>query len=217
MGIIDYLPRSLQKKYFTYIRPHIFRRYHALTKIIQEHRCKKIMEIGVWTGMQAEIMIREAKKKNGTSVEYYGFDLFEDMTPELFKKAVAKQPPNMNDVQKDLSKLGVRVQLFKGPTTETIPKATKKIPIMDLIYIDGDHSIEGVTADWNNIQPLMNYNTIVVFDDYWNRTTEGAKPLVDSINRKKYDVTILSTKDRTLKKEGILTIQFAVVQKKQKI
>jgi hypothetical protein len=58
---------------------------------------------------------------------------------------------------------------------------------MDLIFIDGGHSEETVGSDWANCEPLMHDQTIVYFDDYprW-----GIGPVVDAIDRDRYDVTI---------------------------
>jgi predicted O-methyltransferase YrrM len=211
MGIVDAFPRWAQKLYFRFVRPLVFRRYRYLLETIRERQCKRILEIGVWTGMQAELMIREAMQMHSKDVEYYGFDLFEEMTPEMFAKAVAKQPPKMADVQRDLAKTGAKVQLFKGYTQKTIVAAVKHLPVMDLIYIDGDHSLEGVASDWKDVQPVMGPDTVVIFDDYWNRSTAGAKPLVDSLNRAKFDVEILPVVDKVRKSDGLLTIQYARV------
>ena len=209
MGVVDSFPRWLQRWYFRYVRPNLFHRYVYLTHTIRTIKPKTILEIGVWNGMQAEIMVREALKFN-KDVTYYGFDLFEMMTPEMFKKAVAKNPPKMSVVQKDLEKTGAKIHLFKGLTQDTLPAAD--LPVMDFIYIDGDHSLEGVAADWKNVQRFIGKKTVVIFDDYWNRTTEGVKPLIDSLSRKKYSVEVLPITDRVKKPEGLLTIQFARVK-----
>lgn len=209
MGLTDKFPRWLQRVYFKFVRPSLFKRYRYATQIIRENNVTKILEIGVWNGLQAELMIKAAQK-NGP-VEYYGFDLFEKMTPETFKTAVAKHPPRMAVVQRDLEKTGAHIRLFMGFTQETLPVVTPELPKMDLIYIDGDHSLEGVANDWKNVQPLIGENTIVIFDDYWNRATEGAKPLVDSISRKRFNVEVLPITDRVRKPDGLLTIQFAKV------
>jgi len=212
MGIVDNFPRWAQRAYFRTLRPRLFRRYLYLGQTIRETKARRILEIGVWTGLQAEQMIRAAQRFHGNNVEYYGFDLFEEMTPERFKKAVAKNPPKMAVVQKDLEKTGAKVRLFKGPTETTLPEAAKELPVMDVIYIDGDHSLEGVAKDWENVQPFIGPKTVVIFDDYWNRTDEGAKPLVDAINRRKFKVEVLPITDKVRKPDGLLTIQFARVR-----
>jgi predicted O-methyltransferase YrrM len=214
MGMMDSFPRWAQRLYFRFVRPHLFRRYRYLTDTIRETKAQRILEIGVWNGMQAELMIREAQKFH-KDVEYYGFDLFEEMTPEMFKIAVAKHPPKMSVVKNDLEKTGARIGLFRGLTDKTLPAAAKILPPMDFIYIDGDHSLEGVANDWKNVQRLMGRHTVVIFDDYWNRATEGAKPLVDSLDTTKYQVEILPITDTVRKPDGLLTIQFARVRLRQ--
>lgn len=41
----------------------------------------------------------------------------------------------------------------------------KRFPPYDWIFIDGDHSYEGVTSDWENYMPMLNENGIIVFHD----------------------------------------------------
>src|SRR3989344_4901474 len=60
------------------------KRYRYLFEAILTLRARRIMEIGTWNGRRAEKMIVAAKQHRAASeIEYYGFDLFEQMTPEI--------------------------------------------------------------------------------------------------------------------------------------
>lgn len=49
---------------------------------------------------------------------------------------------------------------------------------IDLLFVDGDHSYEGVSADWAAYGPLLSAGAIVAFHDYgW---AEGVRRVVDS-------------------------------------
>jgi predicted O-methyltransferase YrrM len=205
-----WLCRSIGK----YQRP---RRYNALYAIADEIRPHRIMEIGTWIGERAERMIQTAQKYYPPQeIEYYGFDLFETMEAKKFAVEMSKQPPSQEEVEERLSKTGVRVHLYKGDTIEILPRVTEKLPNMDLIFIDGGHSIETIANDWKYASRLMGPQTVVVFDDYWpDRLDAGAKPIVDAIDREHYDVRLLPTVDVFLNSHfGRLVIQFAAVGKK---
>jgi len=90
------------------------KRYKYLYYIIKKYKCRRIMEIGVWNGNHAIKMIEKAKKYwEAKDIEYYGFDLFEDLSEKMLKEEISKQPPFMNEVKKKLEKTGARIQLYK--------------------------------------------------------------------------------------------------------
>jgi hypothetical protein len=211
---MDRYPILLQRAYFRFVRPLLYRRYRYLPQAVREWRAARILEVGVWNGMQAELTIREAQKVRGSEVEYHGFDFFEDTTPEKLSSALSsgKRPPSLEVVARRLSRTGARVHLYRGDTRETLPAAVPSLPLMDLIYIDGDHSVAGIASDWAHLQPLIGPGTLVLFDDYWNRTDAGCKSLVDSLDRGRYDVRVLPVTDRGSDGEHDITIQYARVR-----
>ena len=189
------------------------RRYDYLFDIIRHQRCRRIMEIGTLDGEHALQMIREAKRSRLKEVVYYGFDLFEEMDDVTFEAEISKRPPRLADVQRKLEATGCQVRLFQGNTKKTLPESVAELPKMDLIFIDGGHSVETIQNDWKYAQRLMSKDTIVIFDDYWNRDDAGAKPVVEKIDRKKYRVEVLPIQDRFKKHDGILLINFVKVRR----
>lgn len=172
-------------------------RYDQLFDIAKEVSPLNIMEIGVWTGERAKKLISIASKKHDIpKVNYYGFDLFEIMGDDMFKKELSKQPPSINEIKEKLSKTGATVHLYKGDTTKVLPQVYKSLPKMDLIFIDGGHSLETIKNDWLYSSKLMHEDTVVIFDDYWSdRVDAGAKTTVDAIDCKEYSVSILPVMD----------------------
>jgi predicted O-methyltransferase YrrM len=68
---------------------------------------------------------------------------------------------------------------------------------VDLLFIDGDHSYEGVKADWDMFTPHMSAFGVVVFhdtiwdlrpDDKWSRSDMGVPRFVDDLRRQGYPV-----------------------------
>ncbi len=193
------------------------RRYKHLFHFIEMNRSHRIMEIGTWNGSHAVAMIEAAKKHwSPEEIEYYGFDLFEDIDESTVEAEVSKSPPPMNEVKKKLEKTGARIMLYRGNTLHTLPEVVKNFPKMDFIFIDGGHSLETVQNDWDCSSQLMHDQTVLIFDDYWNREDSGCKKIVDSINRKEFLVEILKPTDKFKKDWGILCINFVKVTKRTK-
>jgi hypothetical protein len=145
--------------------------------------------------------------------KYYGFDLFEKMDDEKFKKEVSKQPLTMEEIQAQLETTGADIHLFKGDTTHVLPEVWEQLPKMDLIFIDGGHSIETIRNDWIYSSKLLSPSGVIIFDDYWhNRTDVGAKVVADAIDRTKYEVELMPVVDKFTNPEfGPLTIQLVKV------
>jgi predicted O-methyltransferase YrrM len=74
----------------------------------------------------------------------------------------------------DFSDLIVPVRGFSTDVVDFVSKQTKKI---DILFIDGDHSYDGVKSDWEAYKGFLNVGSVVIFHDYgW---AEGVKKLVD--------------------------------------
>lgn len=74
----------------------------------------------------------------------------------------------MNDLGQD-----ARLILGNSTDAETIELAKSRGPF-DCVFIDGDHSYEGVKADWDNYGPL---GRLVAFHDIsWNETWVSKVP-----------------------------------------
>jgi len=172
--------------------------------------------IGVWNGKRAVRMIETARAIGIEKPAYYGFDLFEDLGETGYQDELSKMPPSEKEVTALLEETGAEVHLYRGNTHETLPNAVERVPKMDFVFLDGGHSVETIENDWRYVQEVMDENTVVIFDDYWrNRTDAGCKPIVDAIDRSKYDVEILPEVDSFTNTDfGRLDISFAKVVKK---
>jgi len=133
------------------------------------------MEIGVLNGDNARRMVDVAIQDfPPDEVEYYGFDFFAgSMSQQVGQK---------------LEKTGCKYKLFKGNTIDTLPKAVKTLPKMDLIFIDGGKSFTEAKSDWENSKTLMHYESAVFVHNY---EFPGVRRMVDSIPKNKYQVKII--------------------------
>jgi len=133
------------------------------------------MEIGVWNGDNARTMV-EAALTNfpPEEVEYYGFDFF--------------RGSSFHAVGRKLRETGCTFTLFKGDTVDTLPRAVKTLPQMDVIFIDGGKSYREATSDWENAKTLMHEGTAVFVHNY---DFLGVGRMVDTISSNEYQVKIL--------------------------
>lgn len=143
----------------------------------------RMLEIGVYAGDNAVRMVKHAMNRGRPNVNYYGVDLFEDLTPTKSKEEMskAKLPPSIKEVRDKVRKVTKGCWIEKGCSFEVIKaNALTNIPQQDVIFVDGGHSLETIYQDWMAIQPLMHEKTVVVFDDYYhNRNDYGCSRLID--------------------------------------
>lgn len=199
-------------------------RYHNLIKTIYKEKSCNLIEVGTFDGEHAYQMIKTAQIFHpNKKVNYYGFDLFEDFTEVDMEKEYSKRPPKYKEVKNKLEATKANIYLYKGYTKDTLPKFIKRIKKenkkIDFIFIDGGHSIETITLDWNYLRNLMDYNTVVIFDDYYDNEeviqNYGCNLLIDSLNRNIYDIEILEPQEQFPKDWGILKINMVKVKLKK--
>ena len=167
-------------------------RYAQLNKLIKELKPMTILEVGTWNGYRGVDMISYAPE----GAKYYGFDLFEDMTPEL-DKLECNIKPHVSIHMVDASFGVFPHKLIKGNTRDTLPKFAKRKIGIDFAFIDGGHSVETIRSDWENVKRLMRPGGTVVFDDYYEGMPEedlkkwGANCVVKDL-----DYTLSKTADK---------------------
>lgn len=169
--------------------PH---RYESMFEEIDRLRPRTILEIGTNDGITATYLFKRAARFRD-DVEYYGFDLFEQMDAKTFLHEFTLPTPSLGKVERFLERNGLKHRrLVAGNTTQTLAAEIPHLPPMDLVFIDGGHSEETVASDWRNVQGLLHRQSVVFFDDYPNF---GIPPVVDSIDRRRWDVQIMPRED----------------------
>ncbi len=71
--------------------------------------------------------------------------------------------------------------LLKGFSNDVIEDFSKLSLKIDYLFIDGDHSYQGVKDDFNNYLPFLNNEGIIVFDNYNDISWKEVKTAVDEI------------------------------------
>jgi predicted O-methyltransferase YrrM len=121
---------------------------------------------------------------NGTSMSYVllcdsqiravGIDLFErtNYADRLALRDIKRRLDSLN-------KFGHSVRLIKGDSHDSGTYAELGQSKFDLIFIDGDHSYEGVKNDFGRILGLLSPGGIVAFDDNNDaQTNRGVRKFV---------------------------------------
>jgi len=149
-------------------------RYDQLLDIIADKKPRTIVEIGTWDGERAMMMAEEALKYQ-PEVEYLGFDLFEDATPELDERELnVKKHVTIGEVEAKLAEFkrefpGFTYRLVRGDTRETLGGRGIQLTNIDLAFIDGGHSVETIANDYNAVCQAKT----IILDDYYIRGAEG--------------------------------------------
>lgn len=133
-------------------------RYAQLLEAVRKKDPKAILEVGTWNGTRAIEMLNLAPH-----AKYYGFDLFEDATPETDRDEMNVKAHHY--MQRILDRLtGFEAYLYKGNTRETLANFNEPV---DFVWLDGGHSVETIRSDWGNIKRCLMPGAVVFFDDYY--------------------------------------------------
>ena len=122
-----------------------------------EGKIKNYLEIGVHNGCSMSYVLQSDYKVENC----YGIDLFEN----TFYKDTLNKNKIFNNLQL-LNKNKNNIKLIKGNSrSKEIINSINNINF-DIIFIDGDHTYEGVKNDFLNYYKLLNETGIMIFDDY---------------------------------------------------
>lgn len=168
-------------------------RYSQLIDIVKANKPKVVVEIGSWDGGRAIEMA-----KVNPDMHYVGFDLFERASEysDLKEKNV-KPHYSARQVMDRLDDFGLKATIVCGDTNETFSSWADANPeSVDMVYIDGGHSVDTITNDYKNALKAIKKGGIIVFDDYYedmpNIDRFGANRVLEASGR---DFDVLPLKD----------------------
>lgn len=181
---------------------HLFTSIDEANNNSKKEKPFRIMEIGVFHGVHSKQMIERATKNGRQNIEFYGFDLFEEMTPEVNstefgKSTLALDYPTVLKYLQTKTRAKA-IKLFKGDTKQVLPEIIGALPKMDVIVIDGGHSLGTVQSDFEYSLKLAHDKTVIILDDYYaNDYSKGCAFLVDNElkNRHNLNVEVLEPVD----------------------
>lgn len=158
---------------------------------------KTYLEIGTLWGGSISAILQCDNLFNFSTDNYYCVDLFSG----YYNSNVSKGDFNKTSINIDqtnhldfckknielFNKKKKHINFIKGSSysKETLDIIKTYNPLIDLLFIDGDHSYNGVLNDFNSYKNFLNNGAIVVFDNYGGNAWPEVKKAIDNINFKK--------------------------------
>lgn len=123
-----------------------------------------VVEVGSYCGRSASVIGQVAGREEH-NLEFYCIDNFVTGWEDKDVPAIFAQ--NMKGIKHELIRLNSKRASHLFDENE-----------IDLLFIDGDHTYDGVLKDIEHYEPKVNRNGIVLFHDY-NSSWDGVKRAVD--------------------------------------
>ena len=140
--------------------------YDVVTLLRLEDRKVDYLEIGSYIGSSACLVEQNNNTSSITCIEARP-DFAEAVTDNLKKL-------NKHNIK------NIVVHNYRSTDRELLDKLSGKT--YDIIFIDGDHSFNGVISDFTNYIGFLKKGGYMVFDDYLDsKYSPGVKPAVDKI------------------------------------
>jgi hypothetical protein len=126
------------------------------------------VEVGVWRGDFTRMLLNQLKPSKLTLIDpWKSFEdrdaAFDGQTEDakfegIYQSVLAKYETEISNGQVDVLR-AMSTEAFKDFHAESL----------DFVYLDGDHSYEGVKADLEGVLPLMKINGVIMLDDFHRR------------------------------------------------
>lgn len=131
-------------------------------KLLKAAKVRTVLEVGVWRGDFAKHLLQECE-----SIEkYYMIDPWANLpdwnkpcntTPEVFEDAY-------KEVVQKTAFASSKVVILRGRTKEVIGSIPDES--LDFAYIDGDHTLRGITIDLIKVLPKVKEGGLIGGDDF---------------------------------------------------
>lgn len=131
-------------------------------QIIHQTSAREVAEIGVWKGEFAEYILAECP----SVTRYFMIDPWRQL--DAWNKPFNVQQPNFDAVYTEaMSRTDFaadRRKILRGRTIDVIDSIPDHA--LDLAYIDGDHTLRGITIDLIRTYPKIRPGGILAGDDF---------------------------------------------------
>lgn len=160
--------------------------YYALTKML---RPLKIVEIGCFIGFSTHHFAQALRELGfGTILSIDAFDWEIDAGHGLQNRQIIaehyKQKANIGDI----------VSFVKGYSDRIYPEIENQIKNqIDLLYIDGDHSVDGVFKDFNRYYDDVRKGGYIILHDIYPKMcgVDGPRVLIDTLKNLNLSPTVI--------------------------
>lgn len=156
-------------------------RVSILYTLVEIFDIKNYLEIGVHNGTSMSYVVSSNK-----SINCIGVDLFQN-TIERYNHDNLQYERTKHNILK--SNKNSKITLIKGNSFHTSTLDEVKTQLnnnqLDILFIDGDHSYNGIKNDFTNYSPLVKKGGFIVMDDY-NPHYPGIIKFCDNLSSLEY-------------------------------
>lgn len=150
-----------------------------ILRLVDLYRPVVCVELGTWLGASAIPVARSVRRWGGTVT---CVDTWAGELNEHGGSPTGKSPLMLWSCARAMvgAGVGASVRLIPATTFEVARTWTRPI---DYLYVDADHSYEGVLADLLNWVPHVRRGGLIVVDDYGNDLYPGVRVAWDEFER----------------------------------
>jgi len=137
-------------------------RFEIWTRVLNNINAKTIVEVGVWKGDFTQVILEHCK----TIEKYFMIDPWATL-PDWNKPLNVDSATFDNVYAEAMSKTEFASEkrvVLRGRTNEVIEKIPDES--LDFAYIDGDHTLRGITIDLIKLFPKIKKNGLIAGDDF---------------------------------------------------
>jgi predicted O-methyltransferase YrrM len=78
----------------------------------------------------------------------------------------------------------------------------------DLIFLDGDHSYEGIKRDWDHAMEVSHKDTLIVIDNIWDIRLNEVRRFYDQLTTNKWDFEEWNDNNRTMVQDTGISLTY---------
>lgn len=149
--------------------------YHLLYDIANLFDSPTYVEIGAYAGGSAILMLKNENVKKVISVDL-GEPISEEELINNIKNNVGERIGDYNYIKGNSSSNKIVNEVNQLIADDGI----------DILFIDGDHTYNGVRNDFMNYSDLVNEGGFIVFDDYHCKISPDVKLFVNELTKSEY-------------------------------
>jgi hypothetical protein len=154
-----------------------------LEALIYLNQCRVVVEVGVAEAKTTDFLCRGAARVNGF---VYGYDLWDTHgLQNQFQHWSSKE--KCEDYLRSKGHVNYELTKINSKTPEFHELIKTKHPRIDLAFIDGCHSYEGIKNDFEAIYPQLSETGIIVFHD--TMSIDGCREFLIELRTKLWDGT----------------------------
>jgi len=161
--------------------PGWFNHGAKILELVEHHRPKVCVELGTWQGASAIPLARSIARWGGTltCVDTWAGDLNDDGGSES-----GQSPIMLVSCARAMVEAGVSAHVRLIPAM-TVAAATSWSEPIDFLYVDADHSYEGVRDDLHAWFPHVKPGGLIIGDDYEHPRYPGVKQAWDEFSARR--------------------------------